>query len=76
LIIAENCLRFAAVDGIGNIFVYFGVVFIGALNGLIGYLILVYTPKYANNMSSPVASVIIIVVVGLSVGSVFMSIYG
>lgn len=75
-IVLENCLRFAAVDGLGSIFVYFGIVFIGAVNAIIGYVILESTPMYKDNISSPNVSVFIMGVFGVCIGGVFMSIYG
>lgn len=72
----ENCLRFTAVDGIGNIFVYFGIFFVACANGIVGYLIIENVNMYKNNITSADLSVYIMVFIGLGVGSVFMSIYG
>lgn len=72
----RNAARFTVAGGIGEMFIVLGRIFICALTGIIGYLIITNTPSIANNLDSPVAPTIVMTIIGYAVGSIFMSVYG
>jgi hypothetical protein len=46
ILILKNAVRFGTANAIGFIFNFIGVIFIGAVNGLIVFLLLHYVPEY------------------------------
>ncbi|CAD8140524.1 unnamed protein product [Paramecium pentaurelia] len=75
-LIARNPLRFATVGGFGEIFITLGRGFIALLTGLFCYFIITRTEKFKYNVTYPEGPSLLYGVIGLVVGSLFMSIYG
>lgn len=74
-IISSNFLRFAAVNGLGGIFVFIGILFIVFLNTFFCYLIMAYSPVN-EKVTSIYPALMIIFVISIFIALPFMSIYG
>jgi len=75
-LILRNAARFAIVGGIGEIFIALGRVFICLLTALLGYLIITNSDRYSKDLISPWSSTIVFGIIGFTIGSIFMSVYG
>ena len=75
ILILKNALRFGTANSIGFIFSVLGVAFIGAMNGLIVFVMLHYVPAYKGMAQSWLAPVVVGVGEGFIIGSMFMSVF-
>ena len=75
ILILKNALRFGTANAIGFIFNVIGVIFIGALNGLIVYAFLHYIPNYMGLVSNWITPCVVGLLEGLLIGSMFMSVF-
>lgn len=71
----RNCLRFAAVKGLGSLFVFMGKVFVTLLTALIGFFILTKAEPWKTSVKSPLAPVLLIVVISYLTSRIFMDVW-
>lgn len=72
----RNPGKFGIMTILGSIFVSIGKVFIGAITAACGYFMLENISKIKDAITSPIVPVIIMFIIGLVIGTLFMSIYG
>lgn len=75
-IIVRNLGRFSTLFLIGGFFNLFGMIFIAASSGMIGYLVITQVDKFADKISSPVLPTFTMVMIGFVIGMVCMSVFG
>eukprot|EP01016_Furgasonia_blochmanni_P044095 TRINITY_DN6088_c0_g1_i2.p1 TRINITY_DN6088_c0_g1~~TRINITY_DN6088_c0_g1_i2.p1 ORF type:complete len:301 (-),score=73.56 TRINITY_DN6088_c0_g1_i2:215-1039(-) len=71
----NNPLRFAIVQGLGDIFDFLGKIFICFLGTLFGYAIITNVKYYNTRLSSPICPSIAFMLLCYAVGRMFMSVY-
>ena len=69
-IIVRNLGRFSTLFLIGGFFNLFGMIFIAASSGMIGYLVITQVDKFADKISSPVLPTFTMVMIGFVIGMV------
>ena len=72
----QNLGRFSTLFLIGGFFNLFGMIFIAASSGMIGYLVITQVDKFADKISSPVLQTFTMVMIGFVIGMVCMSVFG
>jgi len=75
-IVIRNLGRWSILGVIGGVFNLIGKLFIAALTGLIGYVIITEADTYNDELNSPILPTLIFVLIGYIIGSIFISIYG
>ena len=75
-IVIRSLGRWSMLYMIGGVFNLIGKLFIGALTGLIGYLIITNVDTYNDKLNSPILPSIVFIVIGFIIGSIFINIYG
>ena len=75
-IIVRNLGRFSTLFLIGGFFNLFGIIFISAASGLIGYLVITEVDYFALKISSPVLPTFTMIMIGFVVGMVCMAVFG
>jgi len=74
-LICRYVVSLGLVHGIGEVFVWFGTLFITVGSTLIGWLILTHTSLHTK-IYSPMAPTVLFVIISYVIGSNFMSVYG
>lgn len=75
-IIVRNLGRFSTLFLIGGFFNLFGMIFIAASSGMIGYLLITNIDTFADKISSPVLPTFTMVMIGFVIGMVCLSVFG
>jgi len=75
-LLLRNALRFAAVHGIGAMFVFFGQIFITFVATVIGYAIITQSQYFQEHLYSPITPMIFFILVSLIIAHTFMGVYG
>jgi hypothetical protein len=75
-LLLRHPLKFGLIGALGEIFVFLGKIFIGVLTALGGYIVITTVEKYSKVLFSPVIPTVFFFIIGLTVGSIFMSVYG
>jgi hypothetical protein len=75
-LLLRHPLKFGLIGALGEIFVFLGKIFIGVLTALGGYIVITTVDKYSKVLFSPVIPTAFFFLIGLTVGSIFMSVYG
>lgn len=68
--------RWSVLTVIGGFFNFIGKLFIAALTGLVGYVIITEAEVYSKKLNSPILPTFVFIVIGYIIGSIFISIYG
>jgi hypothetical protein len=68
--------RWSILHLIGGIFNIIGKLFIAALTGLIGYVIITEAKMFNEKLNSPVGPTLVFIIIGWLIGHIFISIYG
>lgn len=72
----NNLGRWSILTFIGGVFNLIGKLFIAAVTGLIGYLIITQVQEYDSKLNSPILPTLLFILIGWIIGSLFISIYG
>jgi solute carrier family 44 (choline transporter-like protein), member 2/4/5 len=75
LLVVKNAFRFGFVHSIGAIFMFIGRLFIICCTVLCCYIMLTEWPHFEEKVSSPYFPCVIAGIIGLLVGSIFMSVF-
>ena len=75
-LLIRNLGRFSALILIGSFFSLFGMVFIAASSGVIGYYVITEVDYFSDKLNSPVLPVFAMVMIGFILGMVSMSVIG
>lgn len=73
-LIIRNIARFSVITSIGWIMMVLGKATVMALSGLIGYIILMNS-KYKDQITSPIAPVVVCVIIAYLISAIFLSVY-
>lgn len=73
--ILRNCLRFAAVKGLGSLFIFIGKIFVTLVTALCGFFILTKSEPWKTSVKSPLAPVLLIVVISYLTSRIFMAVW-
>lgn len=76
LLVLKNVLRFGTAGTIGLIFNVLGVAFIACVNGLLIYCLLHYAPAFEGLTKNWVPPVVVGLLEGALIGTMFMSVFG
>lgn len=72
----NNAGRTSIINGLGGMFISIGIFFVTLATLLINYGILTGSEPYKSQISSPIFPMIIILVIGYAIATVFMNVYG
>ena len=75
LLVMKNKGTFFITEGLGGVFMFLGKVVITMGNTLIGYVIITQWPKISDKINSPLAPLMIVLILSYVVASLFMSLY-
>ena len=75
-LLIRNLGRFSSLILIGTFFSIFGMLFIAAASGVIGYYVITEVSYFSDKLNSPVLPVFAMVMIGFILGMVSMSVVG
>lgn len=75
-LILRNPMKFGMISVFGQVFIFIGKAFIGAVTATAGYNVITRVDTYSSQINSPFVPTLIFFVNGVVVGSIFMSVYG
>lgn len=75
-LLLRHPLKFGLVGILGELFVFLGKIFISCITTLAGYIAVTRYDYYVKNLYSPLIPCVFFFLIGLVIGSIFMSVYG
>ena len=76
MLLFSNPMKFGMLHALGSVFTFIGKLFISAISGVIGYMVLDWDTETKEELNSQLFPVIVFILIGYVISTLFFMIYG